>query len=58
MSMDKGAYTKDQLLQSETFASRKDVLSCLLEDGKTYTVAQAKALIDEFEKKDFGEGEK
>lgn len=56
--MDKGAYTKDQLLQSETFASRKDVLSCLLEDGKTYTVAQAKALIDEFEKKDFGEGEK
>lgn len=55
--MSKALFTKNQILQSERFAHRKDVVSCILEDGKQYDVDQVQALIDEFEKKDFG-GEK
>lgn len=47
------AFTKSQLMASEAFAARRDLLSSLLEDGKEYTHAQAKALIDEFDKKVF-----
>ncbi len=43
-------HTKKQLLSSEKYASRRDVLSALLEDGKSYTTAQVDALIEKFMK--------
>ncbi len=44
------AHTKKQLLASEKYASRRDVLSALLEDGKSYTTAQVDALIEKYMK--------
>ena len=43
-------HTKQQLLASEKYASRRDVLSALLEDGKSYTTAQVDALIEKYMK--------
>lgn len=44
------AYTKEQLAASRRYANRRDLISALLEDGKTYTLAEADALIDTFMK--------
>lgn len=44
------AYTKEQLLASKRYASRRDVISVLLEDGKTYTLAEAERLMNRFMK--------
>ncbi|GIO95061.1 hypothetical protein J14TS5_01470 [Paenibacillus lautus] len=47
------AFNKNQLTQSNQFSNReKDVLSAILEEGKTYTVQQAKDQLTTFLKKE------
>ncbi|UNK17651.1 hypothetical protein MNQ98_24850 [Paenibacillus sp. N3/727] len=47
------AFNKHQLAQSNQFSNReKDVLSAILEEGKTYTVAQTKEQLKTFLKKE------
>lgn len=41
-------YTKDQVAISQRYANRRDLVSVLLEDGKTYTLAEVDALINKF----------
>lgn len=42
-------FTKAQFLQSRQWQGvDKDVLTVLLEDGKTYTISEAKRLVDQF----------
>ncbi|GIO42475.1 hypothetical protein [Paenibacillus apis] len=42
-------FTKDQFLQSRQWQGiDKDILSVVLEPSKTYTIAEAKRLIDQF----------
>lgn len=43
-------HTKAQLLASQKYANRQDILNALLEDGKTYTTEQVDALIEKFMK--------
>lgn len=43
-------FTKEQLLSSEKYAGRRDALTAILEDGKTYTTAEADQLLDKFMK--------
>ena len=45
------SYTKDQLLRSKKYAARRDLLGALLEDGKTYTIAQVDREINQFLKR-------
>jgi len=46
------AYTKAQFLASKQFtAVQKDVLRALMKDSETYTVEQARRLIDDFAKR-------
>ncbi len=45
------SYTKDQLLRSQRYASRRDLLGALLEDGKSYTAAQVDKEINQFLKR-------
>lgn len=42
------AYTKDQILLSEKYAKRRDLVNALLEDGKEYTIAEVEARMDKF----------
>ncbi len=44
------AYTKEQLLASTKYANRRDLISALLDDGKTYTLTEVDALIEKFMK--------
>ncbi|WP_194544491.1 hypothetical protein [Paenibacillus sp. JZ16] len=47
------AFNKQQLAQSNQFSNReKDVLSAILEEGKTYTIQQAKDQLTTFLKKE------
>lgn len=42
-------FTKEQFMQSRQWQGiDKDVLSVVLEDDKTYTIAEAKKLINQF----------
>ena len=43
-------YTKEQVMGSQRYATRRDLVSVLLESGKTYTLAEVDALIDKFMK--------
>ena len=43
-------YTKEQVAASKRYANRRDLVSVLLEDGKSYTLAEVDALIDKFMK--------
>ncbi len=43
-------YTKEQLAASKKYANRRDVISALLEPGKTYTLAEVDALIEKYMK--------
>ena len=43
-------YTKEQLAGSKRYANRRDLLSALLESGKTYTLTEVDALINKFTK--------
>ena len=44
------AFTKEQLFYCSKFKHRKDALSAVLEDGKTYTIQQAQSEINKFMK--------
>ena len=44
------AFSKADILASEAFRSRRDVLSVLLEDGKQYTLAEVDGCIKKFMK--------
>lgn len=43
-------YTKEQLMASNRYANRRDLISALLEDGKTYTLKEVDALMEKFMK--------
>lgn len=46
-----GGFTKDQFLQSQQWeGTEKDILSAVLNDGKLYSLAEAKRLVEEFKK--------
>lgn len=44
------AFTKDQLATSARYASVRDLVTVLLEDGKQYTFAEVDKKIEEFKK--------
>ena len=43
-------YEKQQILKSEKYSNRRDLLSALLKDGEQYTHEEIAALIDGFMK--------
>ena len=43
-------YTREQIMGSQRYASRRDLVSVLLEDGKTYTLTEVDRLIEQFMK--------
>lgn len=43
-------YFKGQILKSDKYAHRKDILGVLLEDGKMYTLSQVDMLLNRFMK--------
>lgn len=43
-------YSKDQILQSARFANRKDALSVILKDGKSYSLSEIDSLYERFMK--------
>lgn len=45
------AYTKEQLLASKRYANRRDVISALLDDGKTHTLTEVEKLMNRFMKR-------
>ena len=49
--MNEETYTKEQLLASETYAGRRDLLEALLDPAKAYTHAEVKQAISEFLRK-------
>ena len=46
------AFTKAQLVASQRYVHRRDLIGALLEDGKTYTLNEVDALIEKFMKGD------
>jgi len=46
-----GSFTKAQFLMSQKRSGvEKDILAAVMEEGKTYTLAEAEKLISEFKK--------
>jgi len=43
-------YTREQIMRSQRYANRRDLVSVLLESGKTYPLAEVDALIEKFMK--------
>lgn len=43
-------YSKEQLLQSNRYKNRQDLLNVLLEDGKYYSISTVDKLIENFMK--------
>lgn len=43
-------FSKEQFLKSEKYSKRHDLLSVLLEDGKSYTKSAVDKLIDDYMK--------
>lgn len=41
-------YTKDQILMSEKYAKRRDLVNALLEDDKEYTIAEVDEMMEKF----------
>lgn len=44
-------YSKEQILASDRFAKRRDILSVLLKDGKEYNAKEVTAIMDGWFKK-------
>lgn len=44
------SFTREQLAASKRYANRRDLISTLLEDGKTYTLDEVDKLIEKFMK--------
>lgn len=45
------SFTKEQLIASDKFANQKDLVSALLEDGKTYTISETEKIINDHKKR-------
>ena len=45
-------FTKEQILKSETYKSRKDVLNVVLNDDSTYSIKEIDSAIDGFMKRE------
>ena len=43
-------YTREQVMSSQRYANRRDLVSVLLEDGKQYTLAEVDEKIEAFKK--------
>lgn len=43
-------FTKEQLLASERFRERKDILNALLAEGERYTISGAEQMIENYRK--------
>lgn len=43
-------YSKEQLAASKKYATKRDIISALLENGKTYTLDEVDALIEKYMK--------
>lgn len=41
-------FTKDALIASRRYAADRDILDALLEDGETYTIAEADNIITDY----------
>ena len=44
-------YPKDQILESKSYQKHRDVLEALLEEGKSYTMQEAKLVIENYQKR-------
>lgn len=42
------AYGKQQLIESNKYSRKRDLITALLEDGKSYTFSQVDAIVDKF----------
>ena len=49
--MENPVFTKNQILESDTFSEYRDVLAVVLKDNKTYSKEQVQKAIDKFFKK-------
>ncbi len=47
-SKTENTYTKDQILMSEKYAKRRDLVNALLEDDKEYTITEVDAMMEKF----------
>ncbi len=45
-------FTKQQLTESKRYKKKRDLLEALLENGKTYTIAQVDKIIGDYLKKE------
>lgn len=45
-------FTKQQLAESKRYKKKRDLLEALLENGKTYTIAQVDKIISDYLKKE------
>ncbi len=45
------SFTKDQILASEKYSNRRDILNVLLEDSKDYTTKQVEDYLNQFMKR-------
>lgn len=45
-------FTKQQLAESKRYKKKRDLLEALLEDGKTYTIAQVDKITGDYLKKE------
>ena len=43
-------YTKEQLIRSDRFAKRRDLLGALLKDGKLYSIEEVETAIEHYMK--------
>lgn len=43
-------FSKEQIIASDRYAGRRDLLDALLDEGKTYSVAAVDVMIDKFMK--------
>ncbi len=43
-------FSKEQILRSEKYAKRRDLLTAILKDDRAYTLADVDALIEKFMK--------
>lgn len=41
-------FTKQELMESKKFANKRDLAAAILEDGKTYTIANAEQILNDF----------
>ena len=50
--LSKNGFTKEQYLNSDKYADKRDLIVALLKDDETYTTSQVDKLINDFLKKE------